>query len=222
MPEQNRTEQNRTEQNSSVDLSKSNQTRNSKMAICKHCGAEIAASAKTCPKCGGENKPSFFKGCCSALVIVFGVFFIIGIISSSSKQPDREQEVAAQVENRGAATESVSAEKPKAITYTSYNVDELVNDLEKNALKASKKYKGQYVKLTGALKVIDSDGRYFSLEPLDGRFTMQSVRCDMNSDEQRNIIADVDVGDVLIVKGKITDVGEIMGYSFQVETITKK
>ena len=26
-----------------------------KMVTCKHCGAEIAASAKACPKCGTAN-----------------------------------------------------------------------------------------------------------------------------------------------------------------------
>lgn len=27
----------------------------SKMTTCKHCGAEIAASAKVCPQCGGKT-----------------------------------------------------------------------------------------------------------------------------------------------------------------------
>lgn len=33
----------------------------SKMTTCKHCGAEIAASAKVCPHCGGKNKPPIYK-----------------------------------------------------------------------------------------------------------------------------------------------------------------
>lgn len=32
-----------------------------KMVTCKHCGAEIAAGAKTCPQCGGKNKKPFYK-----------------------------------------------------------------------------------------------------------------------------------------------------------------
>lgn len=31
------------------------------MITCKHCGQEIAASAKTCPHCGGKNKKPFYK-----------------------------------------------------------------------------------------------------------------------------------------------------------------
>lgn len=30
--------------------------KNKKMKVCKHCGEEIAKSAKICPKCGGKNK----------------------------------------------------------------------------------------------------------------------------------------------------------------------
>ena len=32
-----------------------------KMTTCKHCGQEIAASAKVCPHCGGKNKPPIYK-----------------------------------------------------------------------------------------------------------------------------------------------------------------
>ena len=32
----------------------------SKMIKCKHCGQEIAKSAKVCPSCGGKNKKPFY------------------------------------------------------------------------------------------------------------------------------------------------------------------
>ena len=32
-----------------------------KLITCKHCGKEIAASAKTCPHCGGKNKKPIYK-----------------------------------------------------------------------------------------------------------------------------------------------------------------
>ena len=67
----------------------------SKMKNCKACGAEIATSAKSCPKCGAKNKKPFYKKWCgdswriietyiqkiilTYLRIIFcpGVFFII-------------------------------------------------------------------------------------------------------------------------------------------------
>lgn len=55
--------------------------RESKMTVCKHCGAEIASSAKTCPQCGGKNKKPFFKKWWFWLIIVVAV---VAVISGTS------------------------------------------------------------------------------------------------------------------------------------------
>ncbi len=49
-----------------------------KLSVCKHCGAEIAASAKTCPHCGGKNKKPFYK---KPLFWIIAVLIVIGIAS---------------------------------------------------------------------------------------------------------------------------------------------
>lgn len=56
----------------------------SKMTTCKHCGAEIAASAKVCPHCGGKNKPPIYKRWWFIAIIVLIVLSAIGGSSSSS------------------------------------------------------------------------------------------------------------------------------------------
>lgn len=56
----------------------------SKMTTCKHCGAEIAASAKVCPQCGGKNKPPIYKRWWFITIIVLIVLSAIGGSSSSS------------------------------------------------------------------------------------------------------------------------------------------
>jgi RNA polymerase subunit RPABC4/transcription elongation factor Spt4 len=56
----------------------------SKMTTCKHCGAEIAASAKVCPQCGGKNKPPIYKRWWFIAIIVLIVLSAIGGSSSSS------------------------------------------------------------------------------------------------------------------------------------------
>lgn len=56
----------------------------SKMTTCKHCGAEIAASAKVCPQCGGKNKPPIYKRWWFIVIIVLIVLSAIGGSSSSS------------------------------------------------------------------------------------------------------------------------------------------
>lgn len=50
----------------------------SKMTTCKHCGAEIAASAKVCPHCGGKNKPPIYKRWWFIAIIVLIVLSAIG------------------------------------------------------------------------------------------------------------------------------------------------
>ena len=45
------------------------------MKICKHCKAEVAKNAKTCPKCGGQlGMPTWAK----ALIIVGVIIFMLG------------------------------------------------------------------------------------------------------------------------------------------------
>ena len=56
----------------------------SKMTTCKHCGAEIATSAKVCPQCGGKNKPPTYKRGWLIAIIVLIVLSAIGGSSSSS------------------------------------------------------------------------------------------------------------------------------------------
>lgn len=56
----------------------------SKMTTCKHCGAEIAASAKICPQCGGKNKPPIYKRWWFIAIIVLIVLSAIGGSGSSS------------------------------------------------------------------------------------------------------------------------------------------
>ena len=55
-----------------------------KMTTCKHCGAEIAASAKVCPQCGGKNKPPIYKRWWFIVIIVLIVLSAIGGSGSGS------------------------------------------------------------------------------------------------------------------------------------------
>lgn len=58
----------------------------SKMTTCKHCGAEISASAKVCPQCGGKNKPPIYKRWWFIAIIVLIVLSAIGGSTDSGKE----------------------------------------------------------------------------------------------------------------------------------------
>ena len=55
-----------------------------KMTTCKHCGQEIAASAKICPHCGGKNKPPIYKRGWFIALIVLIILYAVGSSDSSS------------------------------------------------------------------------------------------------------------------------------------------
>ena len=175
-----------------------------KMTTCKHCGQEIAASAKVCPHCGGKNKPPIYKRWWFIAIIVIIVLAVIGGSGSSDSSGSTSSTATSKT--------AVSSSSEAAIEYTAYTVTELSEDLNSNALKASDKYKGQYVELTGRLSVIDSNGKYISIVDSTDEWAITGVQCYIKNDEQKQVVKDMSIGDEIIVKGKITDVGEVLGY----------
>jgi RNA polymerase subunit RPABC4/transcription elongation factor Spt4 len=90
-----------------------------KMTTCKHCGAEIAASAKVCPQCGGKNKPPIYKRWWFIAIIVLIVLSAIGGSGSSSD---------------GSASSSKSTSK--ASTSTASSVASVVPEISEDDYKA--------------------------------------------------------------------------------------
>lgn len=176
-----------------------------KMTTCKHCGQEIAASAKVCPHCGGKNKPPIYKRWWFIAIIVIIVLAAIGGSGSSDSSGSTSSTATSKT-----AVSSSSSEA--AIEYTAYTVTELSEDLNSNALKAADKYKGQYVELTGRLSVIDSNGKYISIVDSTDEWAITGVQCYIKNVEQKQVVMDMSIGDEIVVKGKITDVGEVLGY----------
>lgn len=173
---------------------------------CKTCGAQISANAKTCPKCGAKNKKPIYKRAWFIILIVIIIGGAIGA-GASGGSGDTSKDTA-------------KVEDTAKIEYTAYTVDDLVNDLDDNAMNAEDKYADQYIEVTGKLSNIDSDGAYISLEPLsEDNFTFISVSCYIKNDDQKDVIKSVSTGDTLVIKGKVTDIGEVLGYSIDIDSI---
>lgn len=175
---------------------------NKKLTTCKACGAQIAKSAKTCPQCGAKNKKKHvFLG---IVLCFFGIMLIAAGMGGGSESSS----------NQGADDQAA-----EPITYTAYNVADMVKDLETNALKAEEKYNDQYVEVTGRLALIDSDGRYISLFDENNPFAIVGVQCFIQNDEQKAQVMDLAIDDIVTVQGKITEVGEIMSFMLDIDTI---
>lgn len=190
---------------------------------CKHCQSMLSAeddalvgaaappparqAAQAAPK---VKKPIWKRWWAWAVVIV--VLFLF-IASSGGEDKSTPSSSAPSSSQSTAQSEETPAPEPMIVT-----VDDLVNDLRDNALKASNTYKDQYVELTGRLSNIDSDGKYFSLGILSSEFSLNTVLCRIDKshlDTVMNFSKDQQV----TVTGKITAVGEVLGYTLQVETI---
>lgn len=166
-----------------------------KMKVCKHCGAEIAKSAKVCPVCGGKNKKPIYKRVWFWLLVFVVIIGALGSKGNGSK------------------------EEPKNVEYIAVTVDELNDALSENALNAEETYTDAYVAITGVLSTIDSDGQYIALARLDGSGFLDDIRCNITSDEQREVVKGLSAGDTITVKGKITDIGEVLGYTMRIDSI---
>ena len=82
-----------------------------KLVKCKHCGARIAATAKTCPQCGGENtppKPAYKRLWFKILIALIVISFIQDLVNprdktnviASSEGEKPTSSVASSVESR--------------------------------------------------------------------------------------------------------------------------
>ena len=185
-----------------------------KLTNCPVCGAEMAANAKVCPQCGAKNKKPIYKKWWFWVIILFVVFGIIGATgggeSDSADTPVGTTEQKAQ-----------KSAEPEIINYSHYNVTELFDAVDSNAAKAQADFKSQYVEIEGYLSTIDSDGKYICVgaDPNDYDYMFRSVQCYIKSDDQLQIVMNMSSDDPIVVRGKIIDVGEVLGYSLNIDSI---
>lgn len=130
-----------------------------------------------------------------------------------------ETEEATEEPKEEITTEKITEEEPTKpeIEYEEVTVKEMFDLLESNALKAKDKYEGKYLEITGRLNTIDSSGKYIALYP--DEYSFSGVSCYLKNDIQKSQVANMTEGDTVTVKGKCTSVGEILGYSFDIDSI---
>ena len=190
---------------------------NNKMTTCKTCGKEMARSAKVCPSCGAKNKKPFFT---RPWFIAIVALIIIGAIASGGKsESGNTTAVADKTNSNNSEVKDNTAESTTiAIEYADYTVDDLMAQLEENALKASNDHKGENVRITGKLNNIDSSGKYISLVP-NTDFAIIGVQCYIKNHETKAKVAELSKDSLVTLTGKITDVGEVLGYSLNIDNI---
>jgi len=186
--------------------------------ICKHCKTEIPYGAKVCPQCRKKQ-----GGALKWVIIAIVVICIIGAAAGGGDDKSKEASntnTTTQTQQSSASDAQKKEEEPKEeIVYTAYTVTQMMNDLDSNALKAESTYKDQYVEITGRLGNIDSSGKYISLYPEDNEWAFVGVQCYIKSEEQKEKVMEMSIDDIVTLKGKIKSVGEVLGYSLDIDEI---
>jgi hypothetical protein len=160
--------------------------------LCKYCKTEIPYDAKVCPQCRRKQG--------SALKTVIIVIIALGLLGSCFGGGSKSTKSDTKATTSAAAETTVAETEPE-IVYTPATVTEMMAALKDNAMKASDTYKGQYLEVTGTLKVIDSDGKYIGLYG-DGSFEVVGVQCYIKTDEQKKAVMDMSIGDTVTLRGK--------------------
>ena len=163
-----------------------------------------------------EKKP-FYK---RKWFIIIAAVIVIGVIASNSGGDKNEESKPAETQQTVSETPAKEEETPKE--YTAVTADQMIQDLEDNALKAQNNYKDNYFEISGNLSNIDSSGKYIGIKGTSGEFSLVNIQCYLKSDEQRNVVAELSKEQNVIVKGKVKDVGEVLGYSVDIDEIIAK
>lgn len=198
---------------------------NNETKLCKHCQSEIPKKAKVCPNCRKKQ-----GGIAKWIVIAIVVILIIGLAtgdeevepSQTQEKTTEKQEIAEKEKEEGKGEKPEEDEPTEEVSYTPYSVSQMMKDLDSNALNAENTYKDQYVEITGVLSNIDSSGKYIGLMPDDNEFAIIGVQCYIMNDEQKNQVVKMSRGDTITLRGKVTMVGEVMGYGLDIDEILQK
>ena len=104
--------------------------------------------------------------------------------------------------------------------YMEADATAMLNELEANAMRADKKYKGKYVMITNAKVMnIESDGDYFTVSSPNDDLGLTGITVSPRNKEQKAMLENLNNGQYVTVYGKVTKAGEIMGYRVDLDKV---
>lgn len=173
---------------------------------CKYCQSEIPAYVKACPKCFRQQQTIPIWVIVAIIIVV--ILAIIGIVSGGGNEGSDNTN-----------TNNNSSKTQETVEYIKVSKDELDDALEENAAAAKDTYIDKYVEITGKLGTINSDLKYISLRSTTNSWDFNGVHCSIKNDEQREIVKTLTKEQTLTIRGKITAVGEVLGYYLDITEI---
>ena len=107
------------------------------------------------------------------------------------------------------------------IKYEKVDLQDMLDELDSNALRAEEKYQDKYIEITGEISSFDSDGKYISVVAQGmPHWSLDSVMCYLTDPAHKEFLLEKNVGDVVTIKGKVSSIGEVLGYSIKITVIS--
>ena len=173
---------------------------------CQKCGQEVDKKAVVCPGCGCKIKKSVFKK--------WWFWLIIAIIAIAVVTSGNGNDEAGDDESIPQQTQT------QEIVYEQVDLQVMFDDLDANAMKAENLYQKKYIEFSGKITNFDSDGRYVSVEPVNAdEWNFTTAMCYIKNDTQKSFLIEKNVGDIITVKGKVKSIGEVLGYSIDINEV---
>ncbi len=172
---------------------------------CKKCGNEVDKKAVICTNCGCKIKKPIFKK--------WWFWVVIAIVVIAIGASGRSDEMT--VTNNG-STQNQAEE----IVYEVVDLQTMFDELDANAMKAEASYQKKNVEFECKIKSFDSNGSYISVEPVGAsEWNFVSAMCYIKNDTQKEFLIQKSVGDIITIKGKVKSIGEVLGYSIDINEV---
>ncbi len=131
-----------------------------------------------------------------------------------------EDDPSLSTKNSGSSESNSSSEESEEVhSYTRIDIDVLEKALDENAAAAKADYDNQYLEIVGRVGTIDSDLKYISLKSPSDSWDLVGVHCSIKNEATKEKVKTLKKDQIVAVRGKITDVGEILGYYLDIHEI---
>lgn len=118
-------------------------------------------------------------------------------------------------------TAGTQATESLQIQYKQVDLQDMLDELEANALRAEEKYQDKHIEITGKISGFDSDGSYITIVPIDASVkSLNEVQCFLKDPAHKTFLLEKNVGDVVTIKGMVSSIGEFLGYSVRIAEIS--
>ena len=144
-----------------------------------------------------------FAGVCAIAALIITIMF-----------PDSFKGVTTG--NKPTSTQATAS----TIHYENVDLQTMLDDLRVNALRAEETYQDMYVEITGEIRNFDSDGKYISIIPCDAPLLGESTMCYLTDPMHKSFLLEKNKGDVVTIRGKVTSIGEVIGYHIDIAEIS--